>query len=229
VDWGMAAGAHLDLDAVLDQEVPVPEHVVDGGDLEVHVAQPGPVATEHGQLVVHGVDPEQAGGLAAPVRDPRVESHAPEPVGLVHVRRVQAQVTELGDPGRPGERDRPGDRLLLADQFQAVAERVVERDELPDPPGPGFHRITAAYPEAGALQLGLGRREGVRVGHGAAPGIAVARMWLLSAACDAFLAARPAGPVQPLSAGEITSWRAVQDELLPRLWQHLSRRAGESS
>jgi HCOMODA/2-hydroxy-3-carboxy-muconic semialdehyde decarboxylase len=51
-------------------------------------------------------------------------------------------------------------------------------------------------------------------------------MWLLSAACDAFLAARPAGPVQPLSAAEITSWRAVQDDLLPRLWQHLSRRAG---
>ena len=57
--------------------------------------------------------------------------------------------------------------------------------------------------------------------------IAVARMWLLSAACDVFLAGRPAGPVQPLSAAEITSWRAVQDELLPRLWQHLSRRAGE--
>jgi HCOMODA/2-hydroxy-3-carboxy-muconic semialdehyde decarboxylase len=64
---------------------------------------------------------------------------------------------------------------------------------------------------------------------GATPGIAVARMWLLSAACDAFLAARPAGPVRPLSAAEITSWRAVQDELLPRLWQHLSRRAGEET
>jgi ribulose-5-phosphate 4-epimerase/fuculose-1-phosphate aldolase len=63
---------------------------------------------------------------------------------------------------------------------------------------------------------------------GATPGIAVARMWLLSAACDAFLAARPAGPVQPMSAGEIASWRAVQDELLPRLWQHLSRRTGEA-
>ena len=62
---------------------------------------------------------------------------------------------------------------------------------------------------------------------GATPGAAVARMWLLSMACDTFLAARPAGPVQPLSAAEITSWRAVQDELLPRLWQHLSRRAGE--
>ena len=60
---------------------------------------------------------------------------------------------------------------------------------------------------------------------GATPGIAVARMWLLSAACDVFLAGRAAGPVQPLSAAEITSWRAVQDELLPRLWQHLSRRA----
>ena len=62
---------------------------------------------------------------------------------------------------------------------------------------------------------------------GVTPGIAVARMWLLSAACDAFLAARQAGPVQPLSAAEIASWRAVQDELLPRLWEHLSRRAGE--
>ena len=33
--------AHLDLDVVLDQEVPVPEHVVDGLHLEVHVAQAG--------------------------------------------------------------------------------------------------------------------------------------------------------------------------------------------
>jgi HCOMODA/2-hydroxy-3-carboxy-muconic semialdehyde decarboxylase len=51
---------------------------------------------------------------------------------------------------------------------------------------------------------------------GATPGIAVARMWLLSAACDTFLAARAGGPV--------TGLRAVQDELLPRLWQHLRRR-----
>ena len=64
---------------------------------------------------------------------------------------------------------------------------------------------------------------------GATPGIAAARMWLLAAACDVFLAARPAGPAQPLSDAEITSWRAVQDELLPRLWQHLTRRAGEGT
>jgi hypothetical protein len=44
----MAPGPHLDLDAMLDQEVPVPEHIVDGGHLEVHVAQPGPFAAEHG-------------------------------------------------------------------------------------------------------------------------------------------------------------------------------------
>ncbi len=79
-------------------------------------------------------------------------------------------------------------------------------------------------PEGEALLL----RGNGAVTVGATPGIAVARMWLLSASCDAFLAARPAGPVQSLSAGEITSWRAVQDELLPRLWQHLSRRVGES-
>jgi HCOMODA/2-hydroxy-3-carboxy-muconic semialdehyde decarboxylase len=70
---------------------------------------------------------------------------------------------------------------------------------------------------------------------GATPGIAVARMWLLAAACDVYLAARRAGEatgpaigpplrVTPLSADEIASWRAAGDELLPRLWQHLRRR-----
>jgi ribulose-5-phosphate 4-epimerase/fuculose-1-phosphate aldolase len=58
---------------------------------------------------------------------------------------------------------------------------------------------------------------------GATPGVAVARMWLLSAACDAFVAARAAGQVKPLTVEEIESWRAVADELLPRLWRHLQR------
>jgi HCOMODA/2-hydroxy-3-carboxy-muconic semialdehyde decarboxylase len=64
---------------------------------------------------------------------------------------------------------------------------------------------------------------------GAAPGLAVARMWLLGAACDVYLkalAASGANPVTPLSAGEIASWRAVSGELLPRLWEHLRRHAG---
>ena len=84
-------------------------------------------------------------------------------------------------------------------------------------------RAARSLPEGEALLL----RGNGALTLGATPGIAVTRMWLLSVACDTFLAARPAGPVQPLSAAEITSWRAVQDELLPRLWQHLSRRAGE--
>ena len=62
---------------------------------------------------------------------------------------------------------------------------------------------------------------------GATPGLAVARMWLLAAACDVYLAALAAAganPVTPLSAGEIASWRTVGGELLPRLWQHLRNR-----
>jgi HCOMODA/2-hydroxy-3-carboxy-muconic semialdehyde decarboxylase len=68
---------------------------------------------------------------------------------------------------------------------------------------------------------------------GATPGLAVARMWLLAAACDVYLgalstsgAASGASPVTPLSAGEIASWRAVGGELLPRLWEHLRSRPG---
>jgi HCOMODA/2-hydroxy-3-carboxy-muconic semialdehyde decarboxylase len=60
---------------------------------------------------------------------------------------------------------------------------------------------------------------------GADPGLAVARMWLLAAACDTWLAARAAGPVTPLAPAEIEAWRSAGVELLPRLWQHLRRRA----
>jgi HCOMODA/2-hydroxy-3-carboxy-muconic semialdehyde decarboxylase len=64
---------------------------------------------------------------------------------------------------------------------------------------------------------------------GATPGIAVARMWLLSVACDAFVAAQAAGQVKPLTVEEIASWRTVRDELLPRLWQHLQRHGTHES
>jgi HCOMODA/2-hydroxy-3-carboxy-muconic semialdehyde decarboxylase len=64
---------------------------------------------------------------------------------------------------------------------------------------------------------------------GAAPGLAAARMWLLSAACEAYLAARATGPVAALSAAEIGAWRAASSELLPRLWQHLRHRASSQS
>jgi len=70
---------------------------------------------------------------------------------------------------------------------------------------------------------------------GATPGLAVARMWVLAAACEVYLAARGVREkmgtgfgtpysVTPLTADEIASWRAAGDELLPRLWEHLRRR-----
>ena len=55
---------------------------------------------------------------------------------------------------------------------------------------------------------------------GASPGLAVARMWLLAVNCGL-----PRTRAKPLTDEEIDSWRAVQDELLPRLWRHLLRKA----
>jgi ribulose-5-phosphate 4-epimerase/fuculose-1-phosphate aldolase len=86
-------------------------------------------------------------------------------------------------------------------------------------------RAAGCLPDGEALLL----RGNGALTLGAAPGLAVARMWLLGAACDVYLkalAASGANPVTPLSAGEIASWRAVSGELLPRLWEHLRRRAG---
>jgi len=86
-------------------------------------------------------------------------------------------------------------------------------------------RAARSLPAGEALLL----RGNGAVTLGATPGLAVARMWLLAAACDVYLAAlaaSAANPVTPLSAGEAASWRAVGGELLPRLWQHLRRRGG---
>ena len=80
-------------------------------------------------------------------------------------------------------------------------------------------RAASAIPRGEALLL----RGNGAITLGAAPGLAVARMWVLAAACEVYLAARGT-PVTPLSADEIASWRAVGGELLPRLWQHLRRR-----
>ena len=80
-------------------------------------------------------------------------------------------------------------------------------------------RAARALPAGEALLL----RGNGALTLGATPGVAVARMWLLSAACDAFVAARAAGQVKPLTVEEIASWRAVGDELLPRLWRYLQR------
>ena len=80
-------------------------------------------------------------------------------------------------------------------------------------------RAARALPVGDAILL----RGNGAITLGAAPGLAVARMWILAAACEVHLAAHGV-PVTALSADEIASWRAVGDELLPRLWQHLRRR-----
>ncbi len=89
---------------------------------------------------------------------------------------------------------------------------------------------SAALAAAAAVTLGrsdaLLLRGNGALTCGAAPGHAVARMWLLTAACEAWLAAAAAGPPRLMDAGEAESWRAVQDELLPRLWLHLRRKTG---
>jgi HCOMODA/2-hydroxy-3-carboxy-muconic semialdehyde decarboxylase len=88
-------------------------------------------------------------------------------------------------------------------------------------------RAAADLPAGEALLL----RGNGAVTLGATPALAVTRMWLLAVACEAWLAAAAAGPITPLTAAETESWRSVAAELLPRLWQHLRRRAslGERS
>jgi HCOMODA/2-hydroxy-3-carboxy-muconic semialdehyde decarboxylase len=114
----------------------------------------------------------------------------------------------------------------LHGQAAWLGESVPVHDEAALLRSPGqAERAAASLPAGEALLL----RGNGALTLGASPGLAVARMWLLAAACDVYLAALAASGVSrvtALSAGEIASWRAVGGELLPRLWQHLRRRSG---
>ena len=85
--------------------------------------------------------------------------------------------------------------------------RLLRRRDLAD-------AAARSLPEGEALIL----RGNGAVTVGASPALAVARMWLLQGNCGL-----PRGKC--LTDDEIDSWRAVQDELLPRLWRHLLKKA----
>jgi HCOMODA/2-hydroxy-3-carboxy-muconic semialdehyde decarboxylase len=86
---------------------------------------------------------------------------------------------------------------------------------------------TPELAEAATRTLGDGEalllRGNGAVTAGASPGLAVARMWLLAAACQVWLSVGRDGHARPLTEAEVASWRAVAPELLPRLWHHLRR------
>ena len=111
----------------------------------------------------------------------------------------------------------------LHGQAAWLGERIPVHDDARLLRSPALADAAAAsLPDGEALLL----RGNGALTLGATPGLAVARMWLLSVACQAFLDARGAGGevVTPLRPAEVESWRAVAPELLPRLWQQLRAR-----
>jgi HCOMODA/2-hydroxy-3-carboxy-muconic semialdehyde decarboxylase len=111
----------------------------------------------------------------------------------------------------------------LHGQAAWLGERIPVHDDARLLRSPALADAAAArLPDGEALLL----RGNGALTLGATPGLAVARMWLLSVACQAFLDARGAGGegVTPLRPAEVESWRAVAPELLPLLWQQLRAR-----
>jgi HCOMODA/2-hydroxy-3-carboxy-muconic semialdehyde decarboxylase len=81
-------------------------------------------------------------------------------------------------------------------------------------------RAAAAATTLGAEDAVLLRGNGALT-VGDSPGVAVARMWLLDAACRVHLST--AGrPVRALDDEDVTAWRAAAPPLLERLWRHLA-------
>lgn len=93
-------------------------------------------------------------------------------------------------------------------------------------------RLLRSAELAGAAAATLGAAHAMLLrGNGAVtvgpdPAAAATRMHLLAVACDVWLRARAAGDPEPLSAEDAAAWGAAGEDLLPRLWAHLRRRAG---
>jgi HCOMODA/2-hydroxy-3-carboxy-muconic semialdehyde decarboxylase len=221
--------------------------VVPAPGLPEEVAEAGRVLARLGLVTAFGHVSARAGGtmlitpaadLAAVTADQVVEvplaAEGPLPEGapaeawahlaLYRVRPDAAAVARAQPPGAFAAAAAISVMVPLHGQAAWLGESVPVHDEAALLRSAGrAERAARSLPDGEALLL----RGNGALTLGAAPGLTVARMWLLAAACDVYLtalAASGANPVTPLSAGEIASWRAVSGELLPRLWQHLRRR-----
>jgi ribulose-5-phosphate 4-epimerase/fuculose-1-phosphate aldolase len=141
--------------------------------------------------------------------------------GIAAVRRGPGADPRSGGAGPPGPGPAAG-LLPLHGQAAWLGERVPVHDSAHLLRTAGLARRAAADLPAGEALLLRGNGA---LTLGATPALAVTRMWLLAAACSAWLAAAAAGPVTPLTAAETASWRSAASELLPRLWPYLRHQA----
>src|SRR5712692_10912310 len=154
----MAAGPERDLHAVRAQEIPRAHDVIDRRDLEVDVLHPRLIGWKHGDLVVHGIDPQQR-GIADAIADPRVEHLGPERLIALRVGGIQADMTELGNPGVAAGEIAPA-RMVRPDyEVDAVAARIIEVDECPDAPVGAFLVAAAMHFKPTLAQITGRRRE----------------------------------------------------------------------
>ena len=167
--------------------------------------------------------PLAAGSLLAETLPAGVPAEAWAHLALYRARPDAAAIARAQPPGAFAVAAAVTRMVPLYGQAAWLGESVPVYDDAALLRSPDqAERAARCLPAGEALLL----RGNGAVTLGASPGLAVARMWLLAAACEVYLAARAAGPVTPLSAAEVASWRAVGGELLPRLWQHLRRRPG---
>jgi HCOMODA/2-hydroxy-3-carboxy-muconic semialdehyde decarboxylase len=197
------AGGAMLITPAADLAAVTPGSLIEVG-LDASVLPPGAPAEAWGHLAIYAARPDVA--AIARAQPPPVFAAA---AALAGENPVPPATDEPRAPGLP----------LIYGQAAWLGETVpVHLDA----------RLlrSAALARAAATALGgsdaLLLRGNGALTCGATPGLAVARMWLLACACQAWLAAAAAGQVAVLSAAEIESWRGVQRELLPRLWDHLS-------
>jgi HCOMODA/2-hydroxy-3-carboxy-muconic semialdehyde decarboxylase len=159
--------------------------------------------------------------LAATVLPPRAPAEAWAHLALYRARPdvrsiARAQPAAAITAAAPGLPLRPlhGQGAWLGRTLPVYADaRLLRGPDLAD-------AAAAALPDGEALLL----RGNGALTTGDSPGLAAARMWLVAVVCEAWTAAHP-DERRGLSDAEIDSWRAVAGELLPRLWNHLKRKA----
>jgi HCOMODA/2-hydroxy-3-carboxy-muconic semialdehyde decarboxylase len=181
--------------------------------LALYRARPDAGAIARGQ-------PPSAFAAAAAISSPAPGSPAP---GSTVIGGPAPGSTVIGGAAGPG----PGARLRpLHGQAAWLGDFVPVHDSAHLLRSAALARAAAADLPAGEALLLRGNGA---LTLGATPALAVTRMWLLAAACEAWLTAAATGSVTPLTAAETGSWRSVAGELLPRLWQHLRHRALDPS
>src|SRR5260221_1611836 len=159
---GVTARTEANVYAELRQKIVGANEVVDRRDLMIDMLYTAALPGKQGDLVMHGVDPQQR-SIADPIAHPRVAGVSPKTFIARRCRRIQAHVGKAGDAGLTGRGIVTAAVKGFGDQIDRGSTGLTEAHERADPAPVAFGGRAGLDRNARGVEFGRGGIERLQI------------------------------------------------------------------